>query len=392
MFRLVLLLFSFSRASCVFYASCALRSVSLSGLHGLLSAASPFLFPASFNLSRASFPALLLTRSASPLTSPVPGFIQLTGQRPDRFRFRHSAVSRSLPHSFSRQGGVYRFTAYSVLRRVGLWPGMFRNRAPAPPALYLVAPLRAAALFPLFSLRPSPFRLRSSSRGLSSRCPLVPRPLHLPLLLRRKALRIPRGFASPCHLLCYCVACATCVTCVACAVRTYRLRPSLFRLRSPSRGLSFLYPLVPRPLHLPLPLRRKALRIPRGFASPFHLSCYGYRFTPGFRDLPIRISSPDRPVVLLRLRAAFLKRKGRANSRPFPEKTTYLTVAESLFDLHATAYDLVPFGYGYGFDRKGVTGELNRVGVVLAGFPTSTIIRNSERQSVTHGSASHRII
>ena len=40
----------------------------------------------------------------------------------------------------------------------------------------------------------------------------------------------------------------------------------------------------------------------------------------GSRDLPIRMSPPDRPVVSLRPRAAFLKRKGRAEPAPFLKK------------------------------------------------------------------------
>lgn len=56
------------------------------------------------------------------------------------------------------------------------------------------------------------------------------------------------------------------------------------------------------------------------YGTACSLLCYGYRFTPGSRALPIRISSPDRPVVLLRPRAAFLKRKGRAEPAPFLKK------------------------------------------------------------------------
>ena len=56
------------------------------------------------------------------------------------------------------------------------------------------------------------------------------------------------------------------------------------------------------------------LSVSRGALHPLFI------FTPDSRALPIRISPPDRPVVLLRPRAAFLKRKGRAEPAPFLKK------------------------------------------------------------------------
>ena len=64
-------------------------------------------------------------------------------------------------------------------------------------------------------------------------------------------LSVSHGALHPLFILSYqCIPCTVCVTCAtrtSSVARTCRLRPSPFRLRSPSRDLSSLYPLVPRP-------------------------------------------------------------------------------------------------------------------------------------------------